>query len=59
LDRRHQGRPAGTARRQAPPLHERIRPVAIRRGRADLGAGQGPVFRGRREGPRRQAGVQL
>ncbi|SPU46092.1 Aspartyl/glutamyl-tRNA(Asn/Gln) amidotransferase subunit B [Brevundimonas diminuta] len=29
VDRRHQGRLAGTAGRQAPPLHERIRSVAI------------------------------
>ena len=34
-------------------------PVAIRRRGADLGTGQGRLFRGRRQGPGRQAGLQL
>ena len=40
-------------------LHGRVRPVALRRRGADLGAGPGRLLRGRRQGPRRQAGRQL
>ena len=59
LDRRDQGVPARTAGRQAQASDGRLWAVAIRRHRADLGAGQGRLFRSRRRGPRRQAGVEL
>ena len=57
--REDQGQPARAARRQEGPLHRRLRPLALRRGRAGGGEGHRRVLRDRRQGPRRQAGDQL
>ena len=50
---------AGTARRQEGALREGLRPDQLRRRRAGGGEGKRGLFRGRGQGPRRQAGGQL
>ena len=52
-------RPARAAGRQEGALHQGFRPLGLRRRRAGGGEGDGRVFRGGGQGPRRQAGGQL
>ncbi len=59
LCREDQGEPARAAGRKEEPLHRRLRPLALRRGRPGGGEGHRRILRGRRQGPRRQAGDQL
>ena len=51
--------PAGTAGREEGALHARLRAHRLRRGRARRRTRNGGLFRGGRQGPRRQDGGQL